>query len=530
VTPSSGIRAYPRLREAEEEFKRGRFDEASFATIQHLREHRDEPRGLALLGTIALQTGALVQSEQFLRRAMSLGVQSFEVQRTLASCLHYQQRLADALQAFSYLEQKSPDPELTATRAMILDRLARTGEALLAHEKALAAKPEEPQFLIAYGHSLRAVGRTEDAIAAYRKATSVDFERGEAWWAMASIKFEVLTDGDVETMQRALEVAVDPLNIVPLHFALGRAFHDRGRYSEAFAHYEQANRLRIEGIKYDAEQASEEVEAFMQLISRGLLTSQASDLSAGPIPVFLISMPRSGSTLLEQMLDQHPDIEAAGELPYVHALLRSAVELCLRREQTSVPQVIERLSDGQKRAFGEDYMQRARLHLSTGARYFIDKLPLNWRNVLFIREILPQARFIEIRRNAMDCCFSNYVHQFSLGHAASFDLAHLGRAYVDYVRLMDHVAEAAPGFMCRVRYDDLVDDPEPQLRAILDYLGLPWNDAMLRFHESDRTVRTPSAEQVRQPLNKSGIGAWKPYAEWLGPLRDALGPLATPDQ
>jgi len=494
--------------------------------IQHLRENRNEPRGLALLGSIALKTGALVQAEQFLRQAMAAGERSFDVQRDLASAMNQQERLADALSAFAVLQHQSPDPQLRAIKALILDKLGRNADALKEHEELVAENAAEPQYWIAYGHSLRAAGRTDEAVAAYRRAAAIDPERGEAWWSLANVKSRVLTDDDIETMNGALAIAIDTLNIVPLHFALGRAWHDRKEHAKAFHHFSEGNRLRAESINYDSRELTEEVDDVIRRFGRDFYVSDHGPAPTGPIPIFLISMPRSGSTLLEQMLDRHPEIEAVGELPYMRALVRSAVEIHTRRGAVKVPDIVERMAQPEATAFGQDYMHRASLHWRERTRYFIDKMPMNWSDVPFIRRILPQARFIEIRRPAMDCCFSNYMHYFSRAHASSFSLDHIGRAYVDYARMMDHIGTIAPETLYRVSYEQLVDNPEDTLKGVLDYLGLEWDPALLSFHESDRIVRTPSAEQVRRPLNREGMGAWKPYEQWLGPLRDALGPLA----
>lgn len=522
----AGLTAYPRLAAASVEIDQHRYDAAARLVIQHLREHQNEPRGTALLGIIALKTGALVQAEQFLRRALSLGLQTIEVQRELASALYQQERLGDALNAFAFLQERTTDPQIAATRAMILHKLDRNYEALAAHEALLKETSNVPQYWIAYGHSLRAAGRTDDAITAYRQAIAIESEHGEAWWGIANIKSKVLTDNDIEAMNEALRTAVDSRNIVPLHFALGRAWHDRQDYSNAFEHYRAANELRASEVRYDPEELSGEVTEFIRALGSGPRRSESASPDGEPTPVFVISMPRSGSTLLEQMLDRHPSIEAVGELPYIRALIRSMLEIHTRQEPIRVPELIRRLTVDQKRALGADYMQRAGLHRRRGTPFFVDKMPMNWSDVLFIRKILPQARFIEIRRNGMDCGFSNYVHYFSRAHASSFDLTHIGRTYTDYVRLMDHIHTAAPGLMHHIGYEEMIAEPESVLRHALDYLGLKWDEAVLRFYESDRVVRTPSAEQVRQPLNRSGIGAWKPYAEWLGQLRAALGPLA----
>lgn len=492
--------------------------------IEHLREHRDEPRGLALLGEIAMESGALVQAEQFLRRAIALGARSYEVQRNLASAILQQDRLDEALEAFGELGQLADDIHLAATRAMIFDRLGRTAESLEAHERVIADPRAEARHWIMYGHSLRFAGRTDEAIAAYRHVTGADPERGEAWWALADIKSKVLTDADVATMEHALAQAIDVLNLVPLHMALGRGWDDRGEYARAFDHYREGNRLRAELINYDPAQLTQEVDEFIRATRPGQLGPPVG--SDGPIPIFLVSLPRSGSTLLEQILGRHEEIKPAGELPYIRALMRGSLEMHMRRAPLTVPEYIVRLSAAEKRSLASEYLRRSALHRGGDGRYFIDKMPSNWSDILFIREILPQARFIEIRRDAMDCCFSNYIHHFGSAHAASFDLIHQARACVDYTRLMDHLNAVAPGFLCSVRYEALVERPETELRKVLDHLGLAWTDDLLSFYESDRIVRTPSAEQVRRPLNRSGIGRWRHYARWLEPLRETLGPLA----
>jgi len=519
------VKAYPKLAEAQDLFEQGRNDEASMKVIEHLRENRNDPRGLALLGEIALKSGAFVQSEQFLRQAIANGASSFEVQRNLASVILHQDKLDEALEAFTALDERFDQIRLTSTRAMILDRLGRTEESLELHERVVADPGAEPRHWILYGHCLRFLGRTEEAIAAYRHVLARDPERGEAWWALADIKSKILTDEDMQVMERVLTLAVDALNVAPIHMALGRGWHDRKEYERAFRHYEKGNGIRAEAFRYDPDLLTRDVDQFIRMAG-GLLTDPMKD-AVGPTPVFLISLPRSGSTLLEQILGQHPQIEAVGELPYIQSQLRSVFELHTRHEPIAVPELVRRLTQRQKNALAEDYLRLASLHRRTQAPFFIDKLPINWTNVLFIRQILPQARFIEIRRNPMDCCFSNYSHHFGAAHAASFNLVHQGRACVDYTRLIDHLNRVAPGLMCSIRYEELLDHPKRELEKILGYLGLGWDEGLLHFYESDRSVRTPSAEQVRRPLNRSGIGTWKPYAKWLQPLTDALGPLAS---
>jgi hypothetical protein len=185
------------------------------------------------------------------------------------------------------------------------------------------------------------------------------------------------------------------------------------------------------------------------------------------------------------------------------------------------------MTDAQADALGRDYLQRAQLHRKTNRRYFVDKLPHNWSNILFIKRILPQARFIDIRRPAMDCCFSNFTQSFSSAHASAFALGDIAQCYTDYVRLMQHLGRVGPGLVHHISYTQLIDNPEDELNSALGYLDLPWDPQMLQFHKLDRVVRTPSSEQVRRPLNRDGVDVWMPYSEWLGPLREALGPLSS---
>jgi tetratricopeptide (TPR) repeat protein len=521
------ITAYPLLREAEQAFAEARYEEAARLILPHMRAHPTDLRGLALLGATAMKMGAFVQAEGFLRQAIARGNDNPEVRRNLASCLNSQARLGEALELFEMLLNENPDdPDTRSTIALILDKLGRHDEACAVLERLLEDHPKQPPYWISYGHNLRATGRTDEAIKAYRRAIETNVECGEAWWGIGNIKKDIFSDQDIASMEGALQVAVDVRNVAPLHFALARAWHERRQYDKAFQHYSEANRLWAETLNYEADQLTDEVSETARLFSKSYVQSAPAGGDPSTAPVFIISMPRSGSTLLEQMLGSHPSIEPLGELPHIPAMLHSLMEVATRRRSVSVTEAILQLSPDDRAAFGREYLRRAAIHRRTDARHFVDKMPHNWSNVLFIHQILPNARIIDIRRDPMACCFSNFTHSFTRAHSSSFALGDIARAYADYVRLMDHVDQVAPELIHHVRYEELVEAPERELRRIMDYLGLPWDEAVLRFHESKRTVRTPSAEQVRRPLNREGIGTWEPYAEWLGPLREALGPLA----
>jgi len=527
VTLSDHVTTFAALTQADELAATGKLDAAAQRVIGHLRRHPDEPKGLAKLGELAMLLGALGQSEQFLRKAMLRGENGLEVRRNLASVLNQQERTDEARAMFEALARETADPTISALHALALDKLGHSDEARAILERLIEAHPDRAHYYISYGHNLRAAGRVNDAIAAYRKATEIDYECGDAWWGLASIKSKVFTDADIAAMEKGIGVAIDVRNSAPLHFALARALHDRKSYAAAFDHYREGNRQRAESIGYDARELTAEVAEIERVVTADVLRALPEAPGADAVPIFIVSLPRSGSTLLEQMLGSHPDIEPVGELAYAPAILRGVMEMATRRGPVTVPQLVARLTEDQAAAMGADYLRRASLHRKTDKRYFVDKLPHNWSNILFLRRILPQAKFLDIRRPAMDCCFSNFTQSFSRAHASSFALEDIGQCYVDYVRLMTHFDRTAPGLVHHIDYAAMVEAPEPHLRAALAHLGLDWDPRVLEFHKLDRVVRTPSSEQVRRPLNRDGMEVWRPYAEWLGPLRDTLGDLAT---
>jgi tetratricopeptide (TPR) repeat protein len=519
-------RAFPLLAKASGEIALGRYEEASRTLIEHLRRHPGEPRGLSELGYAAMLIGALGQSEAFLRKALAVGARDLETRRRLASVIHQQQRLVEAEGLFAALAAETGDDALLGIRADILDKLGRHSEALAIYDELVMRNPKAIRGWIAAGHTRRSAGRVEEAIAAYRQAISIEVDCGDAWWGLAGIKSKVLTDHDVETMRGALKIAVDERNISPLHFALGRALHDRQEYEGAFAHYAEGNRLRAESIGYDAQELTDEIDEVEARVTAAAISRfPGAGPENAPTPIFIVSLPRSGSTLLEQMLGSHDQVEAVGELPYVPALLRSFLEIVTRRANVSVVEAVLDMPEDLARRMGADYLRRVATHRRTDRAYFIDKLPHNWSNLLFIRRILPHARFVDIRRPAMDCCFSNFTQSFTRAHAPSFRLEDIARCYRDYVRFMDHLDRIAPQLVSHVDYTALITDARSQVGTLLRALDLPWDDSVLNFHKLDRVVRTPSSEQVRRPLNRDGMEVWRPYEQWLGPLREQLGAL-----
>lgn len=518
------VKAAPLLARAEQAFRADRHDQAAGLAVNHLRQNPGDPRGLSLLGSVAAATGALFQAEIFFRQALSGDGSNREVLLSLARVLNQQEKLPEALAIFETLRSPS-DPATEVIVSLILDKLGRNEEARQILSAMTERYSERANVWLAYAHNLRSAGKTQAAIDAYRRAIAITPDLGDAWWGIGSIKSKVFGPEDIAAMEAALDQAVDVNNVAPLHFALGRALQAEGRFEDAFQHFREANAIFERSLEYDAGQLSREVDESERLFTAEFLTSNAGggDPSFGPI--FIASLPRSGSTLLEQMLGSHPDVEPLGELPHIPALLRTLMEGATRAGIRSVPEAVATMSAADRLGMGQEYLRRVAAHRKTDRPWFVDKMPHNWSNALLIRQILPNAQVIDIRRDAMTCCWSNFSHSFSRAHSSSFTLEGIGRAYVDYVRLMDHLDMVIPGWIKHVAYDELIERPEPVLRALFEQLGIGFDEAALRFHESKREVRTPSVEQVRRPLNREGVGTWRPYAEWLGPLRDALGPL-----
>lgn len=512
------------LSRAEQSFRAGRHDEAARLVIGHLRGQPQDPRALSLLGAIATETGALSQGENFYRRALAMQPGSPEIRMNLARNLNQQSRVAEALELFETLRSDG-DSSTEVILSLLYDKLGRHDESRSVLEAAKERYPDKPNIWLAWGHNLRYAGKTDEALAAYRRAIAIQPDLGEAWWGMASIKRKVFEPAELAAMQESADEAVDVNNEAPLRFALGRAMAVEYRHEEAFRQYERANAIWAENLNYDAGQLSREVAQSEQLFTADTIARMTGGAQSDA-PIFIVSLPRSGSTLLEQMLGSHPDIEPLGELPHIPALLRTLMEGATRAGIRAVPEAVAKMSDADAKGMGEEYLRRVAPHRRSDKRWFLDKMPHNWSNALLLRRILPNAHVVDIRRDAMTCCWSNFSHSFSQAHASSFTLEGIGQAYVDYVRLMAHLDRIAPGWIAHVAYDELIERPEPVLRALFDQLGIPFDEAVLRFYESKREVRTPSAEQVRKPLNREGVGTWKPYERWLDPLKAVLGDLA----
>jgi len=490
----------------------------------HLKAKPTDVAAIRMMAELAARLGRYLDSENLLRRALELAPAFGPARANLATVLYKQNRPAEAIAELDRLQGLDGDAH-QSLKAAALGRIGSYEEAIGIYEAVLARFPGQAKVWMSYGHVLKTVGRQGDSIAAYRRAIGAAPGLGEAWWSLANLKTVKLGDEDIAAMTGALGgPALSEEDRFHLHFALGKALEDRGAAEESFGHYAEGNRLRHAGLDYDPEEISDHVRRSMALFTPEFFAAREGQGCPAPDPIFVLGMPRAGSTLIEQILASHPQVEGTMELPDIPALAKRLGGRKLKAEVSAYPDCLAELRADELRALGEEYLEGTRIQRKTDRPYFIDKMPNNWAHAGLIRLILPNARIIDARRHPLACCFSNFKQHFARGQGFSYDLADLGAYYRDYAALMAHFDRVQPGRVHRVDHEALVDDPEGGIRRLLDTLGLPFDPACLAFHENERAVRTASSEQVRRPINREGIDTWRAYEPWLGPLKHALGP------
>ena len=472
---------------------------------------------IRMLAELAGRIARYADAEKLLRRALDLAPGFHAARSNLATVLHRQNRTEEALTELDRLLLTDPaNPGHANLRAAALGRIGEFDEAIACYESVLEQRPNQPKVWMSYGHVLKTVGRQEDAIAAYRRAIALEPTLGEAWWSLANLKTVKLDQDDIATMTTARARRVSIEDAFHLDFALGKAHEDAANPTAAFRHYFVANEQRRGELHYNPVDTTRQVDRAIALHNPDFLAARAGQGHPAHDPIFIVGLPRSGSTLIEQILSSHSMIEGTMELPDIPILLA---------EMGNRNGGLAKATAMQLQALGSEYLERTRVQRKEDKPHFIDKLPNNWLHVGFIHLILPNAKIIDARRHPLDCCFSNFRQHFARGQAFSYALSDIGRYYRDYVRLMDHFDTVLPARVHRVFHERLVDDPPGQISALLAALGLPFEEACLDFHHNKRAVRTASSEQVRQPINRDGMDQWRPYNQWLGPLREALGSL-----
>ena len=490
-----------------------------------LRRNPKHVEAMRLLAQIGLRLGILDDAEFLLESAAAFEPDNIQVRLDYIDVLRKRQKFARSCEEAEALYRRDPDSPLFQSHLAI--ESMQTGNYERAFElfdSVLARLPGDPATLTSRGHALKTVGDQERAVASYRAAIAARPGHGDAYYALANLKTYRFTEAELAAMQvQAARTDIGFMDRVHLAFALGKAFEDRAEHAQSFRFYELGNDLKRRQTGYDADRMTAEMDAQKKVCTSELFESKANVGSRVRDPIFILGLPRAGSTLLEQILASHSQIDGTLELPNILAL---AHKLRGRKAGKSrYPQVLHDLNADQFAEMGDRFIEATRIHRQ-GAPFFIDKMPNNFRHIGLIHLILPNATIIDARRDAMDCCFSGFKQLFAEGQDFTYGLTEIGRYYRDYVGLMDHWDSVLPGRVLRVNHEDVLDDLEGQTRRMLDHIGLPFEEACLDFHRTERAVRTASSEQVRRPLNRSGQGAWKPYAPWLSKLEKELGAIA----
>ena len=455
--------------------------------------------------------------EHLLRQVLARSPASMQAHADLCAFLCSRARAAEALALLDDVVDRQPDSLWALSlKAAVLDAEQRTEEALAVHEALIGRASQAAVPWLNYGRALKTVGRVADAVAAYRRSLALDPACGVAWWALADLRTVPFEAGDLARMEEALAHARGDLDTVQLHFAMGKALADLGQFEASFRHYKQANDLRGRLVAYDAGSTDALVREIEAMFTPDLLARSAWPGRGAPVPIFIVGMPRSGSTLVEQILASHPLVEGLGELPELK-------EIATRLGGASPAgwvKAVAALGVEELGELGESYLASTRRYRRTDRPFFTDKMPANWQFVGLIRLILPEAKIVDVRRHRIACCFSTFMTYFNSRTSMPTNLFDLGRYYQAYIDVIDHFEKILPGALHRVCYEEVVEDLEGEVRRLLDRLDLPFDPACLRFHENSRAVHTPSAQQVRRPINRDGLDRWRAYEPWLERLRD----------
>ena len=470
----------------------------------------------------ALAAGDHQHAAAALRHALAVAPQFTAARQHYATVLLH--HLADPAAALEQIDRLlAAEPGNTAYLTFRAAAASRIGD----HERALAdyavvteAMPRDHGAWLRYGHALKTAGRTPDAIAAYRRSLSLA-PSGESWWSLADLKTTRFSSEDVAAMRRLAQHGALPVSEqAALHFALGKALDDASDAAGAFVHYDLGNTLKRSIHNYRPGEMTAFVDRALELLTPEFFASRTGTGCQRRDPVFVVGLPRSGSTLVEQILASHSQIEGTMELPDMIAVAREALTTA---DDKVYPNALAKLAREDFLALGERYIARTHVYRRRSTPFFIDKMPDNFIHTGLIHLILPNARIVDVRRHPLACGLSVFRQNFAAGQTFSYGLADIGHYYADYVRLMAHMDSVLPGRVHRVAYEQLVADPEGVTRRLLDHIGVPFEPTCLRFYDNPRAVRTASAEQVRRPIFADGLDSWKRYDPWLGPLKVALG-------
>jgi tetratricopeptide (TPR) repeat protein len=517
----------PEIATAFSMFADGEIYDAERVVRQYLLTHGDHVEGMRLLAKIGVELDVLDDAEILLENLLVLAPNHDVARYEYAIVLLKRHKHVRAREEMEKLLQTDPGNRMyRTTHATVCTGFGDYDKALPLYREILAESPQEAELHLSIAHALKTLGQTQDAVESYRAAAAARPYFGEAYWSLANLKTYRFTDAELDRM-RADEASpeIRPVDRYHLCFALGKALEDRGEYAESFIYYERGNALKKTECRYKPEPLERNARLQAAVCNREFFAARRGFGCESKAPIFIVGLPRSGSTLIEQILASHSLVEGTMELADIPRLVQELQGRETTQSDPRYPGVLAKLSAEDFRRFGEKYLGDTAVY-RTGKLHFIDKMPNNFRHLGLIHLMLPNAKIIDARREPMACCFSNLKQLFASGQQFTYSIDDISRYYRMYVDLMAHWEAALPGKILRVQHEDMVDDLESNVRRILDFCGLEFEPGCIEFHKTKRTVHTASSEQVRQPLNREGVDQWRHYESWLGPLKIALGPAA----
>jgi len=515
----------PRLLAAASALCANRIPQAELLLREYLKEFSTDIGAIRMLAEVAGRLGRNQDAETLLARCLELAPSFHGARYNYAIVLHRQNKPAAAMREIELLLAVEPrNPGYRNLKAVILARIGDYQKSIEIYADVLRSSPRQPAIWMSYGHALATAGQEQRSIEAYRCCIRFLPQCGEAYWSLANLKTYRFSAADLQEMLAQVQrTDISDEDRIHFHFAIGKAFEDSKQYKQSFEHYSSGNCLRHEQLDYDPKDAAAHVRRSEAVLTQQFFALRSGYGATAADPIFIVGLPRSGSTLVEQILASHPSVEGTMELPDIISMARRLSGKKKGSDVSKYPEVLSALSADECRALGDEYIERTRIQRKTTKPFFIDKMPNNFLHLGLIRLALPRAKIIDARRNPMACCFSAFKQHFAKGQHYTYSLENMGRYYHDYVRLMSHFDAVLPGVIHRVIYEQMVEDTEVEIRDLLAYCGLPFAASCLRFFENSRAVRTASSQQVRKPIFREGLDQWRHFEPWLGTLTASLG-------
>jgi tetratricopeptide (TPR) repeat protein len=502
----------------------GRLEAAEAQLRQHLRRSPEDVAALRLLADLAARRGDRVETERCLVSCLTLAPGDAKARHELARLLYREERIGEMLPMVERLLATEPrNTSYLTLKAQGMRLIGRAAESIALMESVVADFPNDVRAWLVYGNLMREVGDQSRSIESFRRALAVQPSFGEAYWALANLKTFRFTQREVESMQGQLEQeSIADSSRIHFEFALGKALEDAENFAASFEHYSRGAALQRATLAYDADATSDFVQRANAMFKPQFFAERSAWGSQQRDPIFIVGLPRSGSTLLEQILASHTQVEGTRELPDVPALVEELAGRGNGGGEPQYPEPLAALSRGEVEAMAARYLADTQVRRPLGRPRFVDKMLGNFTHIGLIHLMFPHATIIDARRHPMGCGFSCYKQLFAQGMNYSYDLGELGRYCRDYADLMAHIDAVLPGRVHRVYYEQMVAEPEREVRRLLEHCGLEFEPECLRFYENPRAVQTISSEQVRRPIYPDAVDHWRHYESWLGPLRDAM--------